>query len=69
MCDQSKEATRDGNGQDEARLNAEAIGCTVDPAHSHSKARVLGKACMWLKRRMQAHKVFELDRGGNATTW
>jgi DNA-binding transcriptional LysR family regulator len=34
-----------------------------------AKARVLGKAGTWLKRRMQAHKVFELDRGGNATTW
>jgi DNA-binding transcriptional LysR family regulator len=33
-----------------------------------SKARALGKAAVWLKRRLQAHKVFELDRNGNATT-
>jgi DNA-binding transcriptional LysR family regulator len=32
------------------------------------KARVLGKAAMWLKRRLQAHKVSERDRNGNATT-
>lgn len=33
-----------------------------------SKARVLGKAGVWLKRRLQEQKVFELDRNGNATT-
>ena len=33
-----------------------------------SKARVLGKAGVWLKRRLQDHKVYELDRNGNATT-
>jgi DNA-binding transcriptional LysR family regulator len=33
-----------------------------------AKARVLGKAAVWLKRRLQAHKVFELDRNGNTTT-
>lgn len=33
-----------------------------------NKSRVLGKAGMWLKRRLQQHKVFEIDRNGNATT-
>ncbi|WP_322013127.1 hypothetical protein [Paraburkholderia sp. J12] len=27
-----------------------------------------GAAAMWLKRRLQAHKVSEQDRNGNATT-
>ncbi len=33
-----------------------------------SKSRVLGKAGAWLKHRLQQHKVFEIDRSGNATT-
>ncbi|MCC8392542.1 LysR family transcriptional regulator [Paraburkholderia sp. MMS20-SJTR3] len=32
------------------------------------KTRLLGKAGVWLKRRLQEHKVYELDRNGNATT-
>jgi DNA-binding transcriptional LysR family regulator len=33
-----------------------------------SKARVLGKAGAWLKRRLREQKVWEADRGGKGTT-